>query len=163
MSEARQAGDRDETPTERADRNLNDILQELRVVLNGTQLISGFLLAVAFQSRFPELDKGEVIFYLVLVALAGLATVLGLTPVMVHRLHFRRHVKPAVVSVANVLLMCTLVVVSLLVIGVASFIFNFVVSTEAGFWAAGIACASVIALWVVAAVAGRRGTLRRPD
>lgn len=161
MSEAREARERDETPTERADRNLTDILQELRVVLTGTQIISGFLLAVAFQTRFPELDEGEVAFYLVLVALAGLATLLGLTPVMVHRLHFRRHVKPAVVKVANLLLIATLVVVSLLMIGVTSFIFEFVISVEAGIWAAAISCVGVTALWVVAAVAGRRSTPTR--
>lgn len=157
MTDSRHPGERDETPTEQADRNLTDILQELRVVLTGTQLISGFLLAVAFQTRFPELDDGEVAFYLVLVALAGLATLLGLTPVLVHRMHFGRHVKPAVVAVANVLLICTLVVVSILMIGVTSFIFGFVVSPEAGWWAAGIACAAVLTLWVLAPVAVRRG------
>lgn len=156
MTDAQGAAERDETPSERADRNLSDILQELRVVLTGTQLISGFLLAVAFQTRFPELDEGEVVFYLVLVAMAGLATLLGLTPVMVHRLHFRRHVKPAVVRVANVLLICTLAVVSLLMIGVTSFIFQFVLSPAAGLWAAGIACAGVIGLWVLAGAGGRR-------
>ncbi|MDF2576263.1 MAG: sodium:proton antiporter, partial [Agromyces sp.] len=49
-------GGRRETPDERSDRNWNDILQELRVSLTGTQLIGGFLLAVAFQPRFVELD-----------------------------------------------------------------------------------------------------------
>lgn len=157
MTDAQGSAERNETPTERADRNLTDILQELRVVLTGTQLISGFLLAVAFQTRFPELDDGEVVFYLILVAMAGVATLLGLTPAMVHRLHFRRHVKPAVVGMANVLLICTLVVVSLLMIGVTSFIFQFVLSPAAGLWAAGIACVGVISLWVLAgAGAGRR-------
>ena len=56
---ARDDGGRDETPDERADRNFSDILQELRVVLTGTQLISGFLLAVAFQSGFRDLDADE--------------------------------------------------------------------------------------------------------
>lgn len=157
MTESHGAVDRDETSTERADRNLTDILQELRVVLTGTQLISGFLLAVAFQTRFPELGPAEVVFYLVLVALAGLATLLGLTPVLVHRLHFGRHVKPAVVVVANVLLICTLIVVSILMIGVTSFIFGFVISPAAGWWAAGIACGAVLTLWVLAPVAVRRG------
>lgn len=161
MTESRGARDRDETPSERADRNLNDILQELRVVLTGTQLISGFLLAVAFQTRFPDLDEGEVVFYLVLVALAGLATLLGLTPVLVHRLNFRRHVKPAIVTVANVLLFATLVVVSVLMIGVTSFIFGFVISTEAGWWAAGIAGAIVLALWALAPLAVRRSKARQ--
>ena len=88
---------RDETREERADRNFADILQELRVVLTGTQLISGFLLAVAFQSGFQELDAQEVAHYLVLVGIAALATLLGLTPVTLHRLHFAKRLKPQIV------------------------------------------------------------------
>jgi hypothetical protein len=147
---------RDESPEERADRNFSDILQELRVVLTGTQLISGFLLAVAFQSRFEDLDADEIQHYLVLVAIAALATLLGLTPVLVHRLLFQRRMKRLIVRLANVLLITTLAVVSILVVGVTSFIFEVVVSATAGLWAT-VACAAVVlGLWVVAWVA-RRG------
>lgn len=147
---------RDESPEERADRNFSDILQELRVVLTGTQLISGFLLAVAFQSRFEDLDADEIQHYLVLVAIAALATLLGLTPVLVHRLLFQRRMKRLIVRLANVLLITTLAVVSILVVGVTSFIFEVVVSATAGLWAT-VACAAVVVgLWVVAWVA-RRG------
>ena len=141
---------RDETPDERADRNFSDILQELRVVLTGTQLISGFLLAVAFQSRFAELDADELVHYLVLVAVAALATLLGMTPVVVHRLHFAKRMKDRVVLLANRLLIATLVVVSTLVVGVTSFIFEVVVSQAAGLWAAGATAAVVVALWALA-------------
>lgn len=141
---------RDETREERADRNFADILQELRVVMTGTQLISGFLLAVAFQSGFRDLDADEVQHYLVLVALAGLATLLGLTPVLVHRLHFRQRMKEQIVRFGNVLLIITLVVVSLLVVAVTSFIFEVVVSTAAGLWASAVSAVVVVALWILA-------------
>src|SRR5690606_14927850 len=98
------------------------ILQELRVVLTGTQLISGFLLAVAFQSGFKDLDADELVHYLVLVAVAALATLLGMTPVVVHRLHFAKRMKHEIVQLGNRLLIATLVVVSALVVGVTSFI-----------------------------------------
>ena len=153
---------RDETPDERADRNFSDILQELRVVLTGTQLISGFLLAVAFQSGFRDLDADEVVHYLVLVGIAALATLLGLTPVLVHRIHFQKRLKQQIVRLANALLLATLVVVSLLVVGVTSFIFEVVVSGSAGLWAAA-ACATAIAgLWVLA-WAVRRGAPPREE
>lgn len=119
---------RDETPEERADRNFSDILQELRVVLTGTQLISGFLLAVAFQSRFEDLGEQEIQHYLVLVVLAAVATLLGLTPVTLHRLHFAKRLKAQIVRRANGLLIATLAVVSVLVVGVTAFIFEVVVS-----------------------------------
>ncbi|WP_413320255.1 DUF6328 family protein [Agrococcus sp. 1P02AA] len=144
------ARDRDETPEERADRNFADILQELRVVLTGTQLISGFLLAVAFQSGFRDLDGVEVAHYLVLVAIAALATLLGMTPVVVHRLHFARRMKADIVQVGNRFLIATLVVVSALVVGVTAFIFEVVVGAAAGAWAAGSTAVVVVALWLLA-------------
>jgi predicted small integral membrane protein len=155
---------RDETPEERADRNFTDILQELRVVLTGTQLISGFLLAVAFQSRFEDLDEQEVQHYLVLVVLAAVATLLGLTPVTLHRLHFAKRLKAQIVRRANGLLIATLAVVSVLVVGVTAFIFEVVVSPEAGLWAANGAAAAVLLLWIFALLSGRRAApLDTPD
>lgn len=153
---------RDETPEERADRNFADILQELRVVLTGTQLISGFLLAVAFQSGFKELDADEVVHYLVLVAIAALATLLGMTPVVVHRLHFAKRMKADVVQFGNRFLLATLVVVSALVVGVTSFIFEVVVGSVAGIWASMITAAVVVALWLLA-WAARRSALDADD
>ena len=140
---------RDETPNERSDRNWSDILQELRVALTGTQLIGGFLLAVAFQSRFDELDAYQLVLYLTLVSLAGLATVIGLAPVTLHRTLFRHQVKERVVRTGNRLLIAHLVVVALLVIGVTSLIFDFTVSRTAGLIAFGVGAVVVVILWVV--------------
>ena len=48
---------RDESVNERMDRNWNEILQELRVTQTGTQILTGFLLAIAFQPKFADLDR----------------------------------------------------------------------------------------------------------
>jgi len=140
---------RDETPNERSDRNWNDILQELRVALNGTQLIGGFLLAVAFQPRFEELDGYQLTLYLILVTLAGLATVVGLAPVTLHRTLFRRRVKDRIVRTGNRLLIAHLIVVALLVIGVTGLIFDWSVSRAAGIIALVVGVIVLVALWVV--------------
>ncbi|HEY6799125.1 MAG TPA: DUF6328 family protein [Agromyces sp.] len=140
---------RDETPNERSDRNWNDILQELRVALNGTQLIGGFLLAVAFQPRFEELDGYQLTLYLILVTLAGLATVVGLAPVTLHRTLFRRRVKERIVRTGNRLLIAHLIVVALLVIGVTGLIFDWSVSRAAGIIALVVGAIVLVALWVV--------------
>ncbi len=55
---------RDETEAERLDRNWAEILQELRVVQTGTQILTGFLLTLVFQQRFTELDPYQVEIYL---------------------------------------------------------------------------------------------------
>jgi Family of unknown function (DUF6328) len=143
------ADGRDETPNERSDRNWSDILQELRVALTGTQLIGGFLLAVAFQSRFEELDSYQLALYLTLVALAGLATVVGLAPVTLHRTLFRHQVKERVVRTGNRLLVAHLVVVALLVVGVTGLIFDFAVSRAAGVTALVVGAIVVVLLWIV--------------
>ncbi|SFR90643.1 hypothetical protein SAMN05428970_3697 [Agromyces sp. CF514] len=140
---------RDETANQRSDRNWNEILQELRVALTGTQLIGGFLIAVAFQPRFDELDDYQLRLYLVLVSLAGLATVIGLAPVTLHRALFRRKVKERLVLTGNRLLVGHLVVVGLLLVGVTSLVFDVAVSRPAGWWALGIGIVIVIGAWVV--------------
>lgn len=149
MSDDLPGDGRDESANERLDRNWHDILQELRVALTGTQLITGFLLAVAFQSRFDELTPGLVTHYLVLVGLAGLATLLGLAPVAAHRLLFRKRVKEATVLLGDRLLLATLVVVTLLVVGVAAFVFAFVAGAVAGVVAAVVAALVACGMWAL--------------
>lgn len=140
---------RDESVNEKADRNWDDILQELRVTQTGTQLISGFLLAVAFQSRFDELDSYQLALYLVLVGLAGGATLLGLAPVVMHRSHFGQHQKRKVVRAGNRLLVANTIVVSLLIAGVCSLIFDFTVNRLAGAVAFAVGLVVAAALWIL--------------
>lgn len=69
---------RDETPNERADRNWTEVLQELRLMQTGTQILAGFLLALAFQPAFADLSTGQRVFYLVLLVLATLSAIAAL-------------------------------------------------------------------------------------
>ncbi|WP_233615300.1 DUF6328 family protein [Leucobacter chromiisoli] len=140
---------RAETPNERADRNWNEILQELRVAQTGTQILTAFLLAVAFQPRFTELDAYQRDLYLVLVGLAGLATALGLAPVSLHRMYFGRGQKERIVRVGNRLLVADLAAVAALAVGVTSLIFDFTVSRAAGFIALACGVLVVAALWTL--------------
>ncbi|MDQ1569553.1 MAG: hypothetical protein QOF79_227 [Actinomycetota bacterium] len=138
------ADGRNETEAERSDRNWTDILQELRVTQTGTQIISGFLLTVAFQQRFTSLPPYELVIYGALVALAAVSTLLGLSAVSLHRAQFRRHGKPQVVNVASRLLAITVWVVAILAVGVVLFIFDFVFNLAAGLIAGVIALAAIL-------------------
>lgn len=151
---------RPETPFQRADRNWGEILQEARVTQTCTQIIGGFLLAVAFQPRFGELDTYQMTVYLILVSLAGLATALGLALVVMHREFFGKQQKLKVVRLGNWLLVCNLVVVSLLALLVTSLIFDFVLSRLAGFIVLGTGVVVTFVLWVVVP---RIGGARKPD
>src|SRR3954470_23721150 len=92
---------REETEEERADRNLSDLLQELRVALPGVQVLFAFLLTVPFTNRFDDLsDFQEKLYFGVLITVA-LATVLLTAPTVGHRILFRRQQKEYIVTVAN--------------------------------------------------------------
>src|SRR5438270_10396776 len=84
---------RDETEAERIDRNLAELLQELRVAGLGVQVLFGFLLAMPFTNIFASLDSEQHRLYVVDLLLASLATALLTAPVAYHRIVFRRHMK----------------------------------------------------------------------
>jgi hypothetical protein len=140
---------RNETQTERLDRNWSQLVQELRVTQTGTQILTGFLLTLAFQSRFGKLDPIQVEIYLVLVVLAGITTLLGLTPVAIHRALFRKRAMKQLVATGNVLLKLTLACVGLILTGTTMFIFAVVVSTRAGIIAGAVTLVITAVLWIV--------------
>lgn len=140
---------RDETENERADRNWDELLQELRVMQTGTQILTGFLLAVAFQPRFTDMDELQRDLYVVLVALAAVATILALAPVGMHRALFGRRRKPELVRIAARIVRIDLIVIGALTIGVTTLIVDFTVNRTAGIVALVAALILVGALWVV--------------
>src|SRR5689334_24279591 len=89
---------RDETPLERLDRNWDELLQELRVVQTGMQILTGFLLTLPFQQRFSDLQAFEKDLYLITLAMSTAATIVLVSPVAMHRLLFRRHALPVLVE-----------------------------------------------------------------
>ena len=82
---------RGETPEQVLDRNLAELLQELRVVLTGVQILFAFLLTVPFTARFGELDDPFTrLGYTETLLSTALAMVALVAPVSFHRLLFRR-------------------------------------------------------------------------
>jgi hypothetical protein len=128
---------RDESLNERLDRNWAEILQELRVTQTGTQILTGFLLAIAFQTKFDSLTPFQTRTYLVLVIAAVATTALGLAPVNLHRGLFRKHKKSAVVRTAHIILRIMLVGVGVVLTGAVLLIFDVVLGRSAAYLAAG--------------------------
>src|ERR671933_1749567 len=91
-----------ESEGERADRNFNDILQELRVTQTGVQILFGFLLTMPLQSRFDKLDGYEKGLLVVAVLLLATATACIIAPVAWHRAMFRHRLKTEIVDASNV-------------------------------------------------------------
>ena len=136
-SVAGNAGDgRDETPLERWDRNLVELLQELRVAQTGVQILFAFLLTLPFTNRFGSSGPLAKTTYLVTLVAAATASGLLIAPVSYHRLVFRQGRKPELVRTASVL--AELGLACLLVCVVGSVLLVVDVVSGVG-WAAGLA------------------------
>jgi hypothetical protein len=142
-------GERDETEDEKLDRNWNDMLQELRVVQTGVQLLTGFLLTLPFTERFRDLDAWQERLYLALVLTAGLAIGATLTPVMVHRRVFGQHVKERVVGAGHLFLQVVMALLALIIVGISTLIFSVVVGWEQALVVAVVAGGVLVALLLV--------------
>jgi O-antigen/teichoic acid export membrane protein len=139
---------RDETATERMDRNWSELLQELRVVETGVQILTGFLLTLPFQQRFTQLTSDQRNLYLVVVACAITATGLLIAPVSYHRVLFRHHEKDRLVGAADTLAKAGLVFLALAICGVALLVFDVVAGATPAIAVAGTAAVFFLTLWL---------------
>ena len=151
MSErARNGGGRGgEDPKERVDRELIELLNELRVALPGVQVLFAFLLTVAFQERFDVLTATDRRVFYAAVLTAAAASVLLIAPTAHHRLRFRTGSKEALLRLANSLAIAGTACLALSV-GAAVYVVSAVLydSSTAGV-VAGALTAVTLALWFV--------------
>jgi membrane-associated HD superfamily phosphohydrolase len=92
---------RDETEDERLDRNLSELLQELRVALPGVQVLFAFLLAVPFQQNFTKINGFEKDVYFATLLCTAMSAILFIAPSAYHRMTFRLQAKRELIFLAN--------------------------------------------------------------
>ncbi|WKD36845.1 DUF6328 family protein [Streptomyces xanthophaeus] len=144
---------RSESVEERADRQWQELIQEIRVAQTGVQILFGFLLTVAFTPHFQGLPQTDKVIYIVTVVLGALATGALIGPVSFHRIVSGRRIKPEAVAWASrltftglILLLATCTSALLLVLRVAAH--NAVVPwLVAGVLAWYLLCWFVLPLW----------------
>jgi Family of unknown function (DUF6328) len=138
---------RKESEEERADRNLSDLLQELRVALPGVQVLFAFLLTVPFTQRFDDLsDFEEKLYFGVLISVA-LSTVLLTAPTVGHRILFRRQQKEFIVTVANNLSLVGLALLAISISGAIALISNFLFGTTTAIISTAVLGAAFLGFW----------------
>jgi hypothetical protein len=118
----------DETQEDRHNRELIELLNELRVALPGVQVLFAFLLAVPFANGFPKLGSlGRDIYFVAFIATA-LSTVLMIAPSSYHRLRWRQHDKERLLVFSNTLtiagLACLAVAITSVVFVITDFLFH---------------------------------------
>ena len=101
MADQTSGAGRDETESERLDRNLMELLQELRVAIPGVQVLFAFLLVVPFNQRFPDITNFQKTIYFATLLLATAATAFLIAPTAHHRVQFREQDKERIVLTAN--------------------------------------------------------------
>jgi hypothetical protein len=125
------AAGREETELERYDRNLVELMGELRVALPGVQVLFAFLLVAPFNQRFSQTTGFERDLYFAALLLTLLAAILLTAPTVLHRLEFRQGEKGYVVDTANrltiaglavfaVALTCAIALITLFLFGTAT-------------------------------------------
>jgi hypothetical protein len=93
ITAGRTSGERAECALERADRNMNELLQELRVAQTGVQILFAFLLTLVFQQRFADITDAQRWIYVVTLLLSVVTAGLLVAPAAVHRATFQRGLK----------------------------------------------------------------------
>lgn len=117
---------RRETEAQRLDRNVAELLQELRVAGLGVQVLFGFLLSLPFTTRFVKLSDAQRDVYVATLLVAALSIALLVGPVAFHRIVFRRHEKGELMEAANKMALAGLCSVALAISGAVLLVVSFV-------------------------------------
>jgi hypothetical protein len=147
---------RNETRLERCDRNLVELLQEVRVVQTGVQVLFAFLLMAPLTPGFADLGALQRLEYFVTLALAGAAAVLLIAPTAYHRVLFRLGDKDYLVSVANRLTIAGLTAVAMSMVGAFVFVTDILFGQTAALVAGVATGATMLVLWGALPLARRR-------
>jgi Family of unknown function (DUF6328) len=136
-----------ESEQERLNRNLNELLQELRVSQTGVQILFAFLLALPFAQRFTKVTTFQRDVYFVTLLLAAAASAFFIAPVSAHRLLFRRKGKEHLIYSSNWMAIAGLGCLAVAIVGVILLISDFLFGAVTAAVSTGIAFLLFVVLW----------------
>ena len=147
-----------ETERQRINRELLELLNELRVALPGVQVLFAFLLAVPYQARFADVSSFQRGVYFATLAASALASALLIAPSALHRLNFRTADKRQIVFISNTLVIVGIAVLGIAMTGVMLMIGDFLFWTVAGIAIGALSAAILALLWSALPLSLRRST-----
>ena len=150
------ADGRSETELERYDRNLTELMGELRVALPGVQVLFAFLLVIPFNNRFSMTTPVERRLYFATLLLTVLASMLLIAPTVLHRLTFRMGAKPYIVQVGNRLTIAGLGVLSLAMTCAIALVTDFVFGSATAIVTSSVVALAFTSLWFLLPLRRRR-------
>src|SRR4051812_8807955 len=120
-----------EDEKERTQRQLIELLNELRVVIPGVQVLFAFLLTIPFNQRFGRVDQFQETIYFATLLLAALASALFMAPTAYHRLLFHQRDRKHIIEVSNRFAIAGLGVLGLAMTGVVLLVTDFLYASKA--------------------------------
>lgn len=154
---------REETEAERLDRNLGELLQELRVALPGVQVLFAFLLAVPFQQNFSKITEFQKDVYFATLMLTAISAALLISPSAYHRLTFRMQQKDHLLQLANRFAIAGLAALALAMSLAVILVTDVLFSTEATIVTGAIALGMFAFLWFALPLKRRFSSAEEPD
>ena len=148
--------ERRESEKERLDRNLTELLGELRVALPGVQVLFAFLLAVPFNNRFGKVTSFERTTYFVTLVTTAIAAGLLIAPSALHRVMFRQDDKRYIVFTANRLAIAGFAFLGVAMTSAMLLVSHFLYGTGAAIAVASVAAVLFFTLWYLVPLMRRR-------
>jgi amino acid transporter len=142
-------GGKEESPKERLDRELIELLNELRVALPGVQVLFAFLLTIPFTGGFQDLSDAQRGLYFATFTATIASTAFLMTPTAYHRLRWRRYDKERMLRTANRTAVLGLACLALAICGAAYLIAEVLFGTGAAAATVAAAAALIGGLWFV--------------
>lgn len=149
-----------ETEQERLDRELDQLLNELRVAMPGVQVLFAFLLAVPFQQRFGAVTEFQKGVYFGTLLAAAAASALFIAPTAFHRLMFRARDKPHLIAISSKLAIGGLVCLAIAMNGAVLLVTDVLFDGVAVVVTVAITAALFVGLWFVLGIVRRLGSER---
>ena len=151
---------RGEKPLERADRNMLELLQELRVAQIGVQSLFAGLISVTFTERFARVDATQRWMYVVALLLTVVSAGLLIAPAAVHRMLFGMGAKPEAVQLGHRLFQAGLATLALTVAAAVLLVLDVTLGRAPAIWIAAAVLVLLAMLWFVLPLPVRRAAER---
>jgi uncharacterized protein involved in cysteine biosynthesis len=140
---------REESEQERVDRNLQEMLGELRVALPGVQVLFAFLLVVPFNQRFGQVTDFQKTLYLITLLFTTASTICLIAPTAHHRIEFRQQDKENIVRTGNWIVVVGLSLLAVAMTGAVLLVTDYLWGTTTTIAAAGGVALGFLVLWYV--------------
>jgi uncharacterized protein DUF6328 len=146
---------RDESAADAADRRYSELLQELRVAQTGVQFLFAFLLTLAFTQRFGQITDFQKWLYICTLIIASVAAALLIGPVPMHRILYRRGLKPQLVAAADLMVRGGLAFLVLAINGAILLVLDVVLGGWLPFLLTGATLLWFVVIWLVVPMTAR--------